>query len=48
MQKFQGVDYLAVDSLLSEEELLVRNTVREFVEEKVIPIIEKQLPNGRS
>jgi glutaryl-CoA dehydrogenase len=41
MQKFQGVDYLAVDSLLSEEEILVRNTVREFVEEKVIPIIEK-------
>jgi glutaryl-CoA dehydrogenase len=41
MQKFQGVDYLAVDTLLSEEELLVRNTVREFVEEKVIPIIEK-------
>ncbi len=41
MQKFQGVDYLSVDSLLSEEELLVRNTVREFVEEKVIPIIEK-------
>ncbi|MDH3251146.1 MAG: acyl-CoA dehydrogenase family protein [Ignavibacteria bacterium] len=41
MQKFQGVDYFAVDSLLSEEEILVKNTVREFVEEQVIPIIEK-------
>ncbi|MCZ6775019.1 MAG: acyl-CoA dehydrogenase family protein [Ignavibacteria bacterium] len=41
MPKFQGVDYYDIDSLLSEEELLVRNTVREFVDENVIPIIEK-------
>jgi len=41
MQKFQGVDYFNADSLLSEEEILVRNTVREFVDDNVIPIIEK-------
>ncbi len=41
MAKFQGVDYYNIDSLLSEEEILVRSTVREFVEEQVIPIIEK-------
>lgn len=41
MAKFQGVDYYNIDSLLSEEEILVRSTVREFVEDKVIPIIEK-------
>lgn len=41
MAKFQGVDYYNLDSLLSEEEILVRNTVREFVEEQVLPIIEK-------
>ncbi len=41
MQKFSGVDYYNLDSLLSEEELMVRDTVREFVSEKVIPIIEK-------
>lgn len=41
MSKFQGVDYYEVDSLFSEEEILVRNTVREFVEENVLPIIEK-------
>ncbi|MFA6469810.1 MAG: acyl-CoA dehydrogenase family protein [Bacteroidota bacterium] len=41
MAKFQSVDYFNIDSLLSEEEILVRNTVREFVDEQIIPIIEK-------
>jgi glutaryl-CoA dehydrogenase len=41
MPKFQGVDYYNVEGLLSEEEILVRNTVREFVEENVLPVIEK-------
>lgn len=46
MTKFQGVDYMNMDSLLSEEELLVRNTVREFVDDEVIPIIEKHAREG--
>lgn len=41
MPKFRGVDYFNGDSLLSEEELLVRSTVREFVDDNVLPIIEK-------
>ena len=41
MPKFQGVDYYNIDSLLSEEEILARTTVREFVDARVIPIIEK-------
>lgn len=41
MNKFIGVDYYNIDSLLSEEELMIRNTVREFVSEEVIPIIEE-------
>ncbi len=41
MSKFQSPDYYSIDSLLSEDELLVRSTVRDFVEENVIPIIEK-------
>jgi glutaryl-CoA dehydrogenase len=41
MQKFVGVDYCNTDSLLSEEEILVRNTVREFVDDNVLPVIEK-------
>jgi glutaryl-CoA dehydrogenase len=40
MAKFQGVDYYHVDALLSEEELLARDTVREFVDRQVLPIIE--------
>ncbi len=41
MSKFAGVDYFNLEKLLTEEEILVRNSVREFVDEKVIPIIEK-------
>ena len=41
MNKFQGVDYYNVESLLTPEEIMIRNTVREFVSEEIIPIIEK-------
>ena len=37
---FPGVDYMDFDSLLSEEELMVRQTVRDFVDEEILPIIE--------
>jgi glutaryl-CoA dehydrogenase len=38
---FPGVDFLDFDSLLNDEELLARKTARQFVDEQVIPIIEK-------
>jgi len=41
MPAFPGVDFLDFDSLLNDEELLVRATARQFVDENVIPIIEK-------
>ncbi len=41
MFPFRGVDYLEIDSLFSEQELMVRQTTRQFVEDRVIPIIEK-------
>ncbi len=41
MIKFNGVDYFNVTGLLSEEEILVRETVRGFVSEEIIPVIEK-------
>ena len=41
MNKFKGVDYYSVESLLSSEEIMIRKTVREFVSNEVIPIIEK-------
>jgi glutaryl-CoA dehydrogenase len=37
---YKGVDYFNLDDLLSEEEKMVRQTVREFVNEEVLPIIE--------
>lgn len=46
MSKFQGVDYYNIDSLLSEEEILVRNTVRGFVDDNVVPVIEKHYEAG--
>ena len=39
MPRFPGVDYLQFDSLLSEQELLVRQTARQFVDDRVIPVI---------
>ncbi len=46
MNKFTGIDYFNVDSLLSEEEILVRDTVREFVSDQIIPIIEEYNRNS--
>ena len=41
MPHFPGVDYLDADTLLAEDELMVRATVRAFVDDRVIPVIEK-------
>lgn len=41
MPSFPGVDYMHIDSLFNEEELMVRQTVRDFVDAEVIPIIEE-------
>src|SRR6516162_10869639 len=41
MPAFLGVDYLDFDSVLNDEELLARQTARQFVDQQVIPIIEK-------
>jgi len=36
---FRGVDYLCIDSLFNEQELLVRQTARQFVDDRVLPVI---------
>jgi glutaryl-CoA dehydrogenase len=41
MFPFHGVDFVQFDSLLSDEEKLVRATVREFVDREVLPHIEE-------
>jgi glutaryl-CoA dehydrogenase len=40
VSSFPGVDYMNLDSLFSEEELMIRETVRDFVDAEVLPIIE--------
>jgi len=47
MARFQGVDYFDIDSLLSEEERMVRDTVREWVDDNLLPIIEEAYINRR-
>jgi glutaryl-CoA dehydrogenase len=44
---FRGVDYMLFDSLLSEEELLVRQTARRFVDERVLPLVRDCYREGR-
>jgi glutaryl-CoA dehydrogenase len=46
MARFPGVDYLQIDSLLSEQELLVRQTARQFVNEQVLPVIRESYNAG--
>src|SRR6266852_1786196 len=36
---FRGVDYFCVDSLFSEQELMVRQTARRFADERILPLI---------
>jgi glutaryl-CoA dehydrogenase len=40
MAKFQGIDYFDVDSLLDEDERMVRDTVRGWVDDSLLPVIE--------
>jgi glutaryl-CoA dehydrogenase len=43
---YRALDFMALDDLLSEEERLVRDTVRSFVTEKVLPIIARHFRDG--
>jgi glutaryl-CoA dehydrogenase len=45
--KFRGVDFIQYDSLLSDEERLVRDSTRQFIEDNLIPIIEECNRAGR-
>ena len=40
MSKFQGLDFLRTDDLLSDEEKITRDTVRRFVDDKFMPLID--------
>ncbi|HLI62261.1 MAG TPA: acyl-CoA dehydrogenase family protein [Terriglobales bacterium] len=45
--KFKGVDFIEFDTLLSDDERLVRDNTRKFIEENLIPIIEQCSREGR-
>ncbi|HEY1500027.1 MAG TPA: acyl-CoA dehydrogenase family protein [Acidobacteriaceae bacterium] len=44
---FKGVDFIGFDSLLSDDERLTRDTARQFIEDKLVPIIEECNREGR-
>ena len=46
MPPFAGVDFIDFDSQLNDEEKLVRQTTRQFVDNEVLPIIEKNCREG--
>jgi len=46
MRRFDGVDFYNLDRLLSDEEKAVRDVVRGWVEDNVVPIIEGHCRNG--
>jgi len=43
---FQFPDYYKISELFNEEEKLIQNTVREFVDNEVLPIIEQHYAEG--
>jgi len=45
--KFKGADFMEFDSLLSDDERLVRDSTRQYIEDNLIPIIEQCNRDGR-
>src|SRR5450631_3239244 len=45
--KFRGVDFIEFDTLLNDDERLVRDTARKFIEDNLVPIIEECNRAGR-
>ena len=46
MKPFRGVDFYQIDPLLTEEERMVRQTVREFVDAELLPEIREAWEKG--
>lgn len=43
---FEGVDFLNIDDLLTEEHLLIRSSIRDFVKKEISPYIESWAQNA--
>ena len=46
MEKFRGVDYYGIDELLTEEQRMMRDAVRDWVEAKFLPIVSQHHRDG--
>lgn len=46
MKDFESLDFLKMDELLSQEERMIRDTVRSFVQDQVLPIIPEHTQNA--
>jgi glutaryl-CoA dehydrogenase len=46
MNRFKGVDFYHLDELLTEEERMIRDTIREWVDDRFMPGIEKHYREG--
>jgi glutaryl-CoA dehydrogenase len=47
MARFPGVDYMLIDSQFNEQELLVRQTARQFVDDRVMPVVRDCFNHGK-
>ena len=47
MARFPGVDYMLIDSQFNEQELLVRQTARQFVDDRVMPVVRDCFNDGK-
>ena len=41
IREFEPVDFYNIDDLLTEEQKLIRNSIRDFVSKEISPNIEK-------
>ena len=46
MARYQGLDFYNIDAHLSEEERMVRDLVRTWTEDRVLPVIERHYQDG--
>ena len=44
--KLDGLDFLDLSSHLSENEIMVQQSTRKFVDKEIIPIIDEHFENG--
>ena len=47
MSRFSGVDFYDADSLLREDEIQIRDHVRNWVEERYLPLVEQAYEDAR-